>query len=91
MDGLQRARRVGKYLLGEVLGTGATGMYVIVLLPSFSFRLFFKSSLPYSVRYALNTETGEKVAIKIIDIHKLKSRPGLAEQVEREARYSSYL
>jgi serine/threonine protein kinase len=58
----QEDQRLGKYLLGEVLGTGATG----------------------SVRYALNSETGERVAIKIINKKKIGKTPGQIEQIEKE-------
>jgi hypothetical protein len=44
------------------------------------------SKIVLRVRYALNSETGERVAIKIIDKVKLKKQPGVLEQIEQEVR-----
>ena len=47
----------------------------------------FSDLLPlFSVRYALNSETGERVAIKIINKKKIGKTPGQIEQIEKEAR-----
>jgi hypothetical protein len=38
------------------------------------------------VKYATDTETGERVAVKIIALNKIKKDPRLMSQVEREVR-----
>ncbi|RHY30428.1 hypothetical protein DYB32_006933 [Aphanomyces invadans] len=62
-------KKVGKYEIGKTLGEGTFGKYVYVSM--------------IAVKYAVNTETDERVAIKVLDKDKIQKQ-NMGAQIKKE-------
>ena len=83
-------KKVGKYEIGRTIGEGTFGKYVCkhptpthCVPQNGLWGCIFTISLFPRVKFAVNTETGDRVAIKILDKQKI-IRQGMAEQIKKE-------
>jgi len=73
---VSRKNQVGPFVLGRTLGIGSTGK---------DFCLHHRSPFVLGkVRIGIHTETGSKIAVKIIKKELLLSRPGMQRKIQRE-------
>ena len=75
--------KIGPYIIGNTLGAGVTGSFMIFFQQKIQHFLFKIKKIIGKVRLAYHKQTGEQVAVKIIN-KSILNKPDVAHKLHRE-------